>query len=245
MEKRKFSFLADENEKYEQEYYRELAEEKRMQEVEANKKLAAKGKHGISMISGNSTPIVGEKNTYHIAGWYEDTPQVDRNPALVTWELFKKRSNGKFTPTNIKKTGDGTFTFGEMSIRNTYRLEAYLYRPEGGGLIINPKPSAIPKIGKVELHYVDDKKSDTFSFYDRLRAKAHTIGMLRKELIFILWEDDTKGGGHSACNPPMEVKSARVQHNGRAVDEFKCFYLPFRCFYLPFRSLGQSFKSFS
>lgn len=38
--------------------------------------------------------------------------------------------------------------------------------------------------------------------------------MLRKELIFILWEDDTKGGGHSACNPPMEVKSARVQHNG-------------------------------
>lgn len=172
------------------------------------------------MISGNSTPIVGEKNTYHIAGCYADTPQVERNPAMVTWELFKKRSNGKFTSTNIKKTGDGTFTFGEMSIRNTYRLEAYLYRPEGGGLIINPKPSAIPKIGKVELHYVDDKKSHTFSFYDRLRAKAHTTGMLQKELIFILWEDDSKGGGHSAGNQPIEVKSARVQHNGLAIVEF-------------------------
>ena len=30
----------------------------------------------------------------------------------------------------------------------------------------------------MELFYVDDKKSDTFSFYDRLRAKAHTTGML-------------------------------------------------------------------
>jgi len=220
MAKRKFSFLADENEKYEQEYYRELAEEKRMQEAEAKKQLANKGKHGVSMVSGNSTPIVGEKNTYHIAGWYEDTPQAERNPAMVTWELFKKRSNGKFTSTNIKKNGDGTFTFGEMSIRNTYRLEAYLYRPEGGGLIINPKPSATPRIGKVELHYVDDKKSDTFSFYDRLRAKAHTTGMPRKELVFILWEDDSKGGGHSAGNQPIEIKSARVQHNGLAVVEF-------------------------
>jgi len=197
-----------------------LAEEKRIHEAEVKKQLADKGKHGVSMISGNSTPIVGEKNTYHIAGWYEDTPQGDRNPAMITWELFKKRSNGKFTSTNIKKTGDGTFTFGEMSIRNTYRLEAYLYRPEGGGLIINPKPSAIPKIGKVELHYVDDKKSDTFSFYDRLRAKAHTTGMPRKEIVFILWEDDSKGGGHSAGNQPIEIKSARVQHNGLAVAEF-------------------------
>lgn len=220
MAKRKFSFLADENEKYEQEYQKELAEEKKIREAEVKRQLANKGKHGVSMVSGNTTPIVGEKNTYHVARWYEDTPYADRDPEKVTWELFKKRSNGKFTSTNIKKIGDGTFTFGEISIQNTYRLEGYLHKPEGGGLIINPKPSTIPKIGKVELHYVDDKKGDTFSFYDKLRAKAHTTGMRGKYLVFTLWEDDAKGGGHSAGNQPIEVKSARVQHNGLAVVEF-------------------------
>jgi len=58
------------------------------------------------MVSRNISPIVGEKNTYHIAGWYEDTPLVERNPAVVTCELFNKRSNGKFTSTNIKKIGE-------------------------------------------------------------------------------------------------------------------------------------------
>ncbi|SDI54359.1 hypothetical protein SAMN05421846_10984 [Chryseobacterium taeanense] len=172
------------------------------------------------MVLGNPTPVVGEKNTYHVAGWYKDTLYADRNPEKVTWELFKKRSNGKFTSTNIKKIGDGTFTFGEISIQNTYRLEAYLHKLEGGGLIINPKPSTIPKIGKVELHYVDDKKGDTFSFYDRLRAKAHTTGMHGKELVFTLWEDDAKGAGHSAGNQAIETTTAKVGHNGLAVLEF-------------------------
>ncbi|WP_312903044.1 hypothetical protein, partial [Chryseobacterium taichungense] len=74
------------------------------------RQLANSGKHGVSMVSGSPTPVVGEKNTYHVAGWYEDTPYADRDPEKVTWELFKKRSNGKFTSTNIKKIGDGTFT---------------------------------------------------------------------------------------------------------------------------------------
>jgi len=184
------------------------------------RQLANKGKHGVSMVLGNPIPVVGEKNTYHVAGWYEDTPYADRNPEKVTRELFKKRSNGKFTSTNIKKIGDGTFTFGEISIQNTYRLEAYLHKPEGGDLIINPKPSTIPKIGKVELHYVDDKKGDTFSFYDKLRAKAHTTGMRGKYLVFTLWEDDAKGAGHSAGNQAIETTTAKVGHNGVAVAEF-------------------------
>lgn len=221
MAKRKFSFLADEDEKYEQEYQRELAEEQKLAKKEADIKLANKGKQGVSMISGNASPTVGEKNTYNILHWYEETPMTERNPTKVTWELFKKRRDGKFTTTNIKKTGVSSFTFGEVASQHTYRLEAYLHKPEGGGLIITPKSSKIPKIGKVELHYVDNKKGNAFSFYDTLRAKAHTTHLAGKEVVFTLWEDDVKGSGHDPKNLIVEAKTQRVGSDGLAVAEFQ------------------------
>ncbi|MCS3532585.1 hypothetical protein [Chryseobacterium sp. JUb7] len=221
MAKRKFSFLADEDEKYEQEYQKELAEEQKLAKKEADIKLTNKGKQGVSMISGDASPTVGEKNTYNILHWYEETPLEDRNPAKVTWELFKKRRDGKFTTTNIKKTGISSFTFGEVASQHTYRLEAYLHKPEGGGLIITPKSSKIPKIGKVELHYVDNKKGDTFSFYDTLRAKAHTTHLAGKEVIFTLWEDDAKDSGHDPKNLIVEAKTVRVGSDGLAIAEFQ------------------------
>lgn len=221
MAKRKFSFLADEDEKYEQEYQKELAEEQKLAKKEADIKLTNKGKQGVSMISGDASPTVGEKNTYNILHWYEETPLEDRNPAKVTWELFKKRRDGKFTTTNIKKTGISSFTFGEVASQHTYRLEAYLHKPEGGGLIITPKSSKIPKIGKVELHYVDNKKGDTFSFYDTLRAKAHTTHLAGKEVIFTLWEDDAKDSGHDPKNLIVEAKTVRVSSDGLAIAEFQ------------------------
>uniref|UniRef100_UPI000A6C4DCB hypothetical protein n=1 Tax=Chryseobacterium sp. CCH4-E10 TaxID=1768758 RepID=UPI000A6C4DCB len=113
-------------------------------------------KKGVSAVSGNTSPLVGEKHSYHIACWYPDTPVTEKDPSKVTWELFIKRSNGKFTTTNIKKKGTGDFTFGEKALGHTFRLEAYLYKPEGGGLIITPKRDKIPRISKVELFYVDD-----------------------------------------------------------------------------------------
>ncbi|WP_435524282.1 hypothetical protein [Chryseobacterium indoltheticum] len=160
-----------------------------------NIKNISHGKKGVSAISGNISPAVGEKQTYNIISWYSDTPQSSRNPANVTWELFKKRSNGSFTSTNVKKKGDSSFTFGEAAAGHTYRLEGYLYEPEGGGLIIKPRPGKVPKIEKVELFYVDDTKGSTFSFMEKLRARAVCTNMFNKELIFTLWEDDAKGGG--------------------------------------------------
>ncbi len=71
-------------------------------------------KQGVSKISGNSSPKIGEATTYNVTDWYPATPQNQRNAGNVTWELFKKRSNGRFTTTNIKKTGSGTFTFGKL-----------------------------------------------------------------------------------------------------------------------------------
>ena len=177
-------------------------------------------KKGVSVISGNISPIAGEKYTYHIVDWYKDTPISERNPKNVIWELFRKRKNGKFTTTNIKKKGDSNFTFGEASIGNTYRLEGYLHQPEGGGLVITPKQSSTPKINKVELFYVDDTKGSTFSFRGKLRARAYCSNMFNKELVFTLWEDDAKGSGHNANNKVIDTAKAKVNEKGVAVVEF-------------------------
>ncbi|WP_444671229.1 DUF5675 family protein [Flavobacterium columnare] len=177
-------------------------------------------KKGISAISGVTSPTVGEKYTYHISEWYPNTPISEREQANVTWELFKKRSDGRFTTTHIKKKGDSSFTFGESSVGETYRLEGYLYQPEGGGLIITPKASKIPKICKVDLNYVDDSKGSVFSFTEKLRAKAHCINMFNKEVLFTLWEDDAKGSGHNTTNQLIDTKKAKVDLYGDAEVDF-------------------------
>lgn len=177
-------------------------------------------KRGVSAISGNISPVVGKKNSYNIISWYPDTPVKERNPANVTWELFKKRSNGKFTTTNIRKKGIGSFTFGEKAAGHTYRLEGYLYNPEGSGLIITPKPSKTPKIVKVDLLYVDDTPGKVFSFMEKLRARAHCVNMLGKKLLFTLWEDDAKGSGHNPKNKIIEQREMRVNKDGIAIAEF-------------------------
>jgi len=180
-------------------------------------------KKGVSQIAGNLAPKVGEKTLYTVTDWYSSTPASDRNPALVTWELFKKRSDGSFTTTNIRKKGDGNFTFGEVASKNTYRLEAYLYEPEGKGattLDITPQPAEIPRINKVELFYVDDSKGAVFSYTEKLVAKAQSVNLTNKKLVFTLWEDDAGGDGHHAKNLFIDSKEAIVDRTGTATAEF-------------------------
>uniref|UniRef100_A0AAU6WTA6 Uncharacterized protein n=1 Tax=Chryseobacterium endophyticum TaxID=1854762 RepID=A0AAU6WTA6_9FLAO len=93
-------------------------------------------KKGVSKISGNPAPKVGEKTTYMVTDWYPATPAGERNPAAVTWELFKKRSNGSFTTTNIKKKGDGSFTFGEVASKI----------PTASKLICMSRKAAVPPL---------------------------------------------------------------------------------------------------
>ena len=177
-------------------------------------------KKGVAKIIGNQSPMVGEKQIYHIESWYPDTPLIERNPQNVTWELFKKRKNGIFTTTNIKKKGIGEFTFGEIAQKHTYLLEAYLYAPEGKGIIINPQPSKIPKINKVELFYLNGNKGKVFSFTEKFIAKAYCVNLEGKELKFTLWEDDEKGNGHSEKNLIVETKKAKVDSKGVAKVDF-------------------------
>ena len=180
-------------------------------------------KKGVSKISGNPSPKVGEAVTYIVTEWYPSTPQNQRNPANVIWELFKKRPNGRFTSTNIKKKGVGNFTFGEVAQKHTYRLEAYLFEPEGSGastIEINPQPAAVPKIEKVELQYVDDSPGTVFSFTEKMRARAQCVNLNGKELKFTLWEDDATGKGHDAKNLLIETQEATVDRSGVATAEF-------------------------
>jgi hypothetical protein len=178
-------------------------------------------KKGVAKITGNQSPMVGEKQIYSIESWYPDTPLIERNPQNVTWELFKKRKNGIFTTTNIKKKGIGEFTFGEIAQKHTYLLEAYLYAPEGKGIIINPQPSKIPKINKVELFYLNGNKGQVFSFTEKFIAKAYCVNLEGKELKFTLWEDDEKGSGHSEKNLIVETKKAKVDSKGVAKVDFQ------------------------
>jgi len=180
-------------------------------------------KRGVSKISGNPAPKVGEKTTYVVADWYPDTPAGERNPAAVTWELFKRRSDGSFTTTNIRKKGDGSFTFGEVASKNTYRLEAYLHEPEGSGpptIDITPQPAGIPKISKVELRYVDDTPGMVFSYTEKMLAVAHCVNLTGEKLLFTLWEDDAAGEGHNSKNKFVDSRQAVVGRTGTATAEF-------------------------
>lgn len=181
-------------------------------------------KKGVSKISGNPAPNIGEKTTYIVADWYPATPAGERNPAAVTWELFKKRTDGSFTTTNIRKKGDGSFTFGEVAAKNTYRLEAYLHEPEGNGpttIDITPQPAGIPKINKVDLHYVDDSPGTVFSYTEKMVAKAQCVNLTGKKLLFTLWEDDAAGDdGHNAENTFVDSREAVVDRTGTATAEF-------------------------
>jgi muramidase (phage lysozyme) len=180
-------------------------------------------KKGVAKISGNPSPKVGEKTSYNITDWYPSTPENERNPALVTWELFKKRSNGSYTSTNIRKKGDGSFTFGEVAAKNTYRLEAYLHEPEGQGattIDITPQPVEVPKINKVELRYIDDAPGTVFSYNEKLVAKAQCVNLTGQKLVFTLWEDDATGDGHNANNLFVDSKECIVDRTGNATAEF-------------------------
>lgn len=178
-------------------------------------------KQGIYKISGNTKPKVGELATYRIDEWYPATPMQKRNPALVTWHLFKK-VNGKFVPTNIKKVGVSNFTFNTNAYKDTFRVEAYLHSPEERApmaLEVQPQPNDVPKINKVELKYIDDTPGTVFSFTEKLVAEASCMNLEGQYLMFTLWEDDATDSGHNNSNQSIENKRAKVI-NGTARAEF-------------------------
>lgn len=174
-------------------------------------------KKGVSRITGNTSPKTGEKALYKVTEWYPATPDNERKESLVTWELFRKRPDGKFTSTNIKKKV-GEFTFGKDAWQYTYRVEGYLDKPEGKdpmSIIVQPQkneqqPSAEKNILDVKLTFQDGTPvNKKLSYQDRLWAIAKCKGLEGEHIIFTLWEDDEKGDGHNKKNQSI-VKSPPV-----------------------------------
>lgn len=175
-------------------------------------------KKGVSRITGNTSPKTGEKALYKVTEWYPATPAHERKESLVTWELFRKRSDGKFMTTNIKKKV-GEFTFGKDAWQYTYRVEGYLDKPEGKdpmSIIVQPQKNeqqAPPKekdILGVKLTFQDGSPvNKKISYKDRLWATAKCQGMEGEHIIFTLWEDDEKGDGHNKKNQSI-VKSSPI-----------------------------------
>lgn len=178
---------------------------------------------GVKSITGNASPEVGEKNFYEVSSFYQGT--VIKNENEIKWKLYTQQSSGNWRELRgPQKTGKKVpFSFPEKWLGKKLLIEAFVYNPEvksPPGLIVTPKTAKIPKINKVELFYVDDKKGSVFSFMEKLRARAYCVNMFLKELTFTLWEDDVKGGGHNTNNKPIRTLKARVDKNGVAVVEF-------------------------
>lgn len=182
------------------------------------KKLKIMAKKGVLRITGNTAPKTGEKAFYKVTEWYPDTPANERNESLITWELFRKRENGKFTTTHIKKKV-GEFTFGKDAWQYTYRVEGYLDKPEGKepmSIIVQPQknkqqaPQKEKDILGVKLTFQDGTPvNKKLSYRDRLWATAKCQGLEGEPIFFTLWEDDEKGDGHNKKNQSV-VKSPPV-----------------------------------
>ncbi len=177
-------------------------------------------KKGVLKITGNVAPKTGEKAIYKVAEWYPATPAKERKESLVTWELFRKRDDGKFTTTNIKKQGVGEFTFRKDAWKYIYRIEGYIHHPEGKepmSIIVRPQkngtqvPPKEKKILEVKLVYQDGSPiSKALSYKDQLRAIAKCQGLEGENITFTLWEDDEEGKGHNPKNQFI-TKSSPIQ----------------------------------
>ena len=178
---------------------------------------------GVQSVTGNSSPTVGEKSYYEVSSFYPGTGAISGEN--IKWKLFVKESTGRWRELRgPQKTGRRVpYNFPEKWLGHQLLIEAFVYNAEiksPPGIIISPKPSKIPRILNVELLYIDDKKGNTFSFFEKLRTRVHTVGMFARELKFTLWEDDAKGGGHNVNNEPIDTQKALVDEKGITVAEF-------------------------
>lgn len=159
-------------------------------------------KKGVSKITGSKSPKIGQPASYVVAEWYPSTPLTERTGIGVKWELFRKRSNGQYTSTNIIKKGPvGIFTFEEKSYGHEFFVEGYLNTPEKtGNTIIYVKPvKGDPKISGLRL--LDSNKSNIKEkpkYGQTLYAEVKTQNMFNEKVKLEVWERDTTSDtGHN------------------------------------------------
>ncbi|SFI50138.1 hypothetical protein [Halpernia frigidisoli] len=182
------------------------------------------------MITGTQNPVVGKEEIYQ----YSDGIDLfNSSNATYVWNIWKKKRDGVWINITKKPPKMGqkvSFKFGEKVLGEEFKLEVFKASPKMfsqefeaksvGEILVIPASSKIPKITKVELLYVDDTKGKTFSFMEKLRAKANCVGMFHQDVIFTLWEDDAKGSGHDSKNLFIDSKPGKVNSQGFAIAEF-------------------------
>lgn len=177
-------------------------------------------KKGVAKITGPTNPQIGIPASYSVTEWYKETPASQRNGNNVTWELFRKRNNGSYTSTNIKKKGaTATFTFEEKALGQEFFVEGYLNSPEKkGNTIIYIKPrKGPPKI--ISLTLLDSNKNKITikpKYGQTIVAEIKTQNMFKEKLLLQVWERDTTADtGHNRDeNTLLYEKEITVNANG-------------------------------
>jgi len=171
------------------------------------------GKRGVAAIAGETHPVVGQKVTFRVVEWHPGTPAALRDEAAVTWELFKKRANGQYTRTGIKKKGVGEFTFGQRAAGQQYAVEGYVYGPDWRPptmLYLSPKASG-PRIIALDLLDAEGEPlPQPMKYGQSFVARAKCVGMEGLPITMRLWEDDDNNAGHTASNARNEGDAQRV-----------------------------------
>lgn len=177
-------------------------------------------KKGVARISGPSRPKIGETAVYSITEWHPGTPVEQRSGANIKWELFRKRSNGNFTSTNIIKTGPiGSFTFEEKAYGEEFLVEGYLHSPElKGATTIKITPLAgNPKILTLTLFDGNKKRiTENPKYGQTIYAEVKSQNMFGERLKLQVWERDTMSdSGHDEhSNTLLWEKEISVPQSG-------------------------------
>lgn len=150
-------------------------------------------KRGVKSIKGPSSPKVGQTVLYKVTEFFPETPENLKSQ--VKWELFRKRADGKYTSTQIIKTGpSASFNFGEKSVNINFKIVGYLFTSElTGSSVIHVKPSAGPAsiTGLSILDSQGKKITKTPKYGHIVTISVSTVNMLGEDLNISLWERDT------------------------------------------------------
>ena len=178
-----------------------------------------KSKSGIKTIKGKNLVKVGEWETYEVEEWFEGTPEADRNPANVKWELHYLQNDTN--PQKILEKNEGHFRFQEKAAYNKYKIIAFLNEPDpngAGSLIVNVEPSEKAEILSVKLSDINNNPiSKPLAYGEIVNAHVETTGLKGQFIYISLWEDDATGDGHSSENEKNLVEDGKVEVGDKGV----------------------------
>lgn len=182
----------------------------------------------MKIIKGSTSPKAEEKTFYEITGLIPsfDNPLFrPKEEIKYTWTLFKKQKGvWKQVANNLKHGRKVPYTFGEKVVGIPYKIEVHeegenlLNKVESkltNSLIITPRTSKEPIIGRVILLNKNNSNVNKATFNEHLTAQARTSNLLGKEIIFYLWEE-----GALEPDKYKKPKIGRVNENGIAEVQF-------------------------